>query len=218
MQEQEPVLSLPAAVALCSLSGAMLSLCFPPAGLWFLAWVALVPWIVALRATTGARALLASWVGGMVFFGALLSWLNLFGFLPWLVAAAAEGFTLMLWGASQRCIGRMMPALQMLGAAALWCGLEWLRGLGAFGFTWGGLGYSQAPVLWLLPMARAAGTLGLSFAIVLANAALAELVMPSSPRHLRGRPLLGLAATAAVIRMASSPPPAPPRAGVSAST
>ena len=93
----------------------------------------------------------------------------------------------------------MMPALQMLGAAALWCGLEWLRGLGAFGFTWGWLGYSQAPVLWLLPMARAAGTLGLSFAIVLANAALAELVMPSSPRHLRGRPLLGLAATAAVI-------------------
>ena len=203
LQEQEPVLSLPAAVALCCLSGAMLSLCFPPAGLWFLAWVALVPWMVVLRATTGGRALLASWLGGMVFFGALLSWLNLFGFLPWLVAAAVEGFTLMLWGASQRCTGRMIPALRMVGAAALWCSLEWLRGLGAFGFTWGWLGYSQAPVLWLLPMARVVGTVGVSFVIVLANAALAELVMPSFARDPHGRPLrrslFGLAATAALI-------------------
>ena len=203
LQEQEPVLSLPAAIALCSLSGLMLALCFPPAGLWFLVWVALAPWMIVLRTTTCGRALVASWLGGMVFFGVLLSWLNLFGFLPWLIACAVESLPLMLWGLSQRYTGRLTPALRMLGAAALWCALEWVRGLGAFGFTWGWLGYSQAPARWLLPMARLVGTVGVSFVIVLANAALAELVAPWFAGDPRGRPLrrslLGLAATGVLL-------------------
>ena len=57
---------------LCALSGALLALCFPAPGLWPLAWVALVPWLVALRLAGGGGALLGSWLGGFVFYGVLI--------------------------------------------------------------------------------------------------------------------------------------------------
>jgi len=171
-------LSLRGTVFLCALSGVALSLCFPPAGLWFLAWVALVPWLVAARTSRGWGAtLLGSCVGGVVFFGALLYWLYLFGISVWFLASLFFGVPLLAWGLGVRWIGRLGPLPRMIGAAVLWCGMEWMRGLGQFGFTWGWLGYSQSPKPGLLVLARLFGTLGISFFIVLANAGLAEVVI-----------------------------------------
>jgi apolipoprotein N-acyltransferase len=186
-------LSLRGSLILCALSGLLLSLCFPPAGLWFLAWVALVPWLVALRTGRGWASLLGSWVGGLVFFAALLYWLYLFGISVWLLAAAALALWLMVWGISVRWIGSLGPLPRLIGAAVLWCGVEWMRGLGEFGFTWGWLGYSQSPALALLPTARLAGTLGLSFLIALVNAAVAEMVIGT----MRGEAWRSLAVAAA---------------------
>jgi len=176
LTERRRSASFGATLGLCALSGAMLALCFPPAGLWFLAWVALVPWLVALRTGSGWGAVIGSWVGGFVFFGILLYWLGLFGVSVWAIACLLLAVALMLWGVLVRWTGRLGPALRVLGAAVLWCGVEWGRGLGQFGFTWGWLGYSQSPALAMLPVARVAGTLGLSFLIVLVNAVAAEAV------------------------------------------
>jgi apolipoprotein N-acyltransferase len=193
-------LSLRGSLILCALSGLLLSLCFPPAGFWFLAWVALVPWLIGLRLGRGWAALAASWAGGVVFFAALLYWLYLFGLSVWLLAAALLGLWLALWGIFVRWIGRLGPLPRMVGAAVLWSAVEWLRGLGEFGFTWGWLGYSQSPLLALLPIARLVGTLGLSFLIALVNAALAEMVIGM----VRGEPVRSLALVAAGCGLAAA--------------
>jgi len=177
LAEHRTTLSLRGTIILCALSGVALSLCFPPAGLWFLAWGALVPWLLAIRLSRGPGILLASWVGGIVFFGALCYWLYLFGVSVLLLASLLLGLYPVAWAALSRWAGRIGPLARMLGAAVFWCGIEWVRGLGQFGFTWGWLGYSQAPKPGLLPIARLAGTLGISFVIVLMNAGLAEFLV-----------------------------------------
>ena len=201
MAQHRTTLSLRATTLLCALSGLLLSLCFPPAGLWFLAWVALVPWIVALRLSRGGAAFIGSWVGGFVFFGALCYWLYLFGVSVLALAAAAFGLWLALWAMSVRWIGRLGTAPRMIGIAVLWCGVEWVRGLGDFGFTWGWLGYSQSPCPDLLPVARFAGTLGLSFLIALVNAAVAEVVIAGIRGERPGRAWLRAGAMLAVVAL-----------------
>jgi apolipoprotein N-acyltransferase len=162
-------------LALCALSGVLLFLCFPPVALWPLAWVALAPWLVALRMSSRFGGAVGSWLGGFVFFGALLYWLYLFGVSVLLMVACLLGLVLMVWGLLARRLGGLAWAPRAVGTATLWCGVEWGRGLGQYGFTWGWLGYSQSPCLPLLSVARVFGTLGLSFLIVLVNAALAEV-------------------------------------------
>lgn len=200
MPARGKTLNLRATLILCALSGALLAACFPALGLWPLAWMALVPWLVALRLTGAGAALLGSSLGGFVFYGILLYWLALFGWTVWALSCIVLSFSLLAWGLAARWIGRLGASARIFGVAVLWCGLEWARGLGQFGFTWGWLGYSQSPALELLPVARLAGTLGLSFLIVLVNAALAELVV--SFAH-EGRPFRPALRTAAILALAA---------------
>ncbi len=188
---------------LCLISGALLALCFPMAGrasvgIWPLAWVALVPWLIALRLSNGWGVALGSWLGGFAFYGIILSWLWLFGGTAWALACIVISLTLLLWGLLIRWIERLSPGLRVLGAAVLWCGVEWTRGLGQFGFTWGWLGYSQSPALPILPVASVAGTLGLSFLIALVNAALAEAILGVMQEE---RPLSWLGRTVLVLAL-----------------
>ena len=198
MPPRRKALNLRAALILCALSGALLALCFPAPGLWPLALIALVPWLVALRLAGGGGALLGSWLGGFVFYGVLIYWLGLFGWTVWALACLLLSLSLLIWGLATRWIGRLGAAPRTAGAAVLWCGVEWARGLGWFGFTWGWLGYSQSPAPALLPVARVAGTLGISFLIVLVNAALAEFIV--SLVH-QDRPLRPLLRTAAILAL-----------------
>src|ERR1700737_1675105 len=58
-------------------TGVLLWLChFPVAWSW-LAWVALVPLLAAMRSQTRTRLVfLSSWVGGLVYFYAAISWMT----------------------------------------------------------------------------------------------------------------------------------------------
>jgi len=181
-------LRLRGALILCGLSGALLALAFPRPGWWPLAWVGLVPWLVAVRLGSGWGALLGSWLGGFVFFGVLCYWLALFGVSVWFFACLVLAIAGVVWGAGVRWMGKLGALARIIGAAALWCGVEWVRGLGAFGFTWGWLGYSQTPALWLLPVARMAGAIGISLLIVLVNASIAEAVVSIAGREPAARP------------------------------
>jgi apolipoprotein N-acyltransferase len=199
--QHRTTLSLRATIILCALSGLLLSLCFPPAGLWFLAWVALVPWLIALRLARGGAAFLGSWIGGFVFLGALCYWLYLFGVSVLVLAALALGLWLVLWAMSVRWIGRLGPAPRIVGVAVLWAGVEWVRGLGDFGFTWGWLGYSQSPRPDLLPLAGLFGTLALSFVIALVNAAVADVVLAGMRGDRPARAVLRAGVCVAVVAL-----------------
>ncbi len=202
-QRQSVRLSLRAALALPLASGVLLALSFPRPGVWPLAWIGLAPWIVALRLGPALAAAAGSYLAGAAFFGILLWWLHLFGMSVWALAVGVLSFVFLAWGLLAQRLGRLGTSSRVLGVAVLWAALEWLRGLGRFGFSWGWLGYSQSPVLELMPVARALGTVGLSFLMVLANAALAEAAVSAlgSPRPARDvlRGLAWLAAVAAAL-------------------
>jgi apolipoprotein N-acyltransferase len=174
---------------LALLSGGLLVLCFPPFGLYPLAWVALVPLLAALA--RAARPRQGAWLGlltGLALFGALHRYLLMYGLLPTLGVAVLEALPLALFGFVAVHLAAGRRALRQAAAlAGAWVLAEWLRAhLGGLSLTLGQLGYSQQPSLPLLQSASLAGALGISFLIVLLNAALAAALFPRD-RRLHGR-------------------------------
>ncbi|MHB9132187.1 MAG: apolipoprotein N-acyltransferase [Armatimonadota bacterium] len=105
-------------------------------------WLALFPlmWaVLVMPPRDGARAV--GWYG-LLFMLVSLSWLRLFGFLPWLLLAAYLALTPLLSVLITRRM-RLPRWLTPLGFALAWTGLEWLRGQGMFGLAWSELGASQ---------------------------------------------------------------------------
>ncbi len=183
---------------LAALSALLLSLSFPHARQAWLAWVALVPFLVACRGQGFRRGALLGLALGVGFQASLLSWAHLFGplalvglvFLKSLAPALAGGILGMgLEGRSGQ---------RSLFAAATWVTMEFLQTLGPLGITWGMLGQSQARVPVLIQVGALAGPWGLSFVLALVNAAVAEQVLALWGRGSRREGAVGLAWAAAL--------------------
>ncbi len=158
----------------------LLVLSFPRFSIFPLAWVALVPWLVVLPRLSFKRALLSSVTFGFVFFAGLLYWIALFGYLPWVLLALVQGLFVTAAGICIWLYRRLSTTGRMISSAATWTVFEWLRGFGPYGFTWGWLGYSQSPWIDLIQIVCITGVPGLSFLILLHNAAVAGFFVPSS--------------------------------------
>ena len=64
----EPTGRLLSDLQLCLLTAVLLTICFPPFDRWYIAYVALVPWLLVLAGQSGRRwALLWGWLGGLIF-------------------------------------------------------------------------------------------------------------------------------------------------------
>ncbi|HEU4714378.1 MAG TPA: apolipoprotein N-acyltransferase [Pyrinomonadaceae bacterium] len=192
---------------------------FPNFEFWFLAWVALVPLLVAIaRRPSPVRALLLGWATGTVFFYVTCYWLTYsminYGGVPTVVA-----YLLLLPGA---IVVGLFPGLAMMlvamaikrwgtGAVLLapvfWAGFEWIR-LGVTGQLWNALGYSQAFHPSLIQLASWGGVYIVSFVIVLINSALVLIVMKRSARTMVAG--LGVMPLLAVVMMLSNIDPNPP--------
>lgn len=131
--------------------GFVLSLAFPNEvipGRWgdhppaLLAWLAIIPLLWIVQTYTARAARVAGYVYACVFFAAALSWMRLFGVLPWLMLAGALALFawLAVWMAQRLALP---PWLFPLGFALCWTGLEWLRSQSIFGFSWAEIGASQ---------------------------------------------------------------------------
>jgi apolipoprotein N-acyltransferase len=179
--------------AACIASGIMLALAYPRAGIWPFAWVALVPWLVVVFTARWQVALIGSWIAGFAFFGTLMYWIAIFGYLPWALLALIEAlafvataavarfvFPLSRTAAASHSATRPSPATpsawRILLVGFTWVTWEYLRGLGAFGVPWGQVGHSQAPLLPLAQLAAFGGVPAISFVVLIFNAALAHLI------------------------------------------
>jgi apolipoprotein N-acyltransferase len=186
-------MGFPAAFAAAALSAALTGLSFPPLGVAGLAWVCLVPLLLALRSGGPGRALLLTW-----FFSVFAAWavmdtmpagLSTYYLRPlWM----GWGFCIFIWTATvalyymafapayRRLAGHYVALLPLLTAAA-WTAAELARGRlfteTSFwiGNPWGLLGYTFAEPGPLAQIAAVTGVYGISFALVAVNAALAEL-------------------------------------------
>ncbi len=174
---------------LAVLSGILLVLSHPSFNLFPLAWVGLVPLLIAVRSVPNAKsAIRIGYISGLTFFAGLLYWIvllypfaNIFvtvlGYAA-LVAYAAlyfAVFSLLVYQLPHKSgISFIFPT------ALFWTGLEWIRSWLLTGFPWGSMGYSQWNNHAGIQIASITGVYGVSFVVLLFNAAIAHLIISSS--------------------------------------
>lgn len=165
---------LPAIVAL--LSGAALTLAFPEPDLAPIAWIALVPLLVVTTTGTVRGAIGLGFIFGLGFFGTLLSWISLVGWLAWaLLVPLQAGFVALfagLWSWVVRAHGLI---IRLAAPGVLWVVFELLRTrIPLGGFTWGQLAQSQHNLEWMLRPAAYGGAWAVGLILVTTNSLLAE--------------------------------------------
>jgi apolipoprotein N-acyltransferase len=226
-----------AAASATALSAVLFGLAFPPWEWKPLAFVALAPLLLAVRAGSARRAaalavgwsLLAAWVIGDWMPQAVAVYFEQprpvgYLFFAGVVAAMAAPYYAFAALAYRALAPRAPVAAAPLVAAAAWVTAELGRGrlmTGTpflIGNPWGLLGYSQVGADALVQVASLGGVYAVSFAVAAANAGLAELVARRAQLSLRGAALalaaalapaaLSVAWGAAALRAASLPPDA----------
>ncbi len=169
---------------LAAVAGVLLWLAHPSASLWPLAWVALAPLVVGItRATRFRQALWRGYLFGCVFLGLTWYWTGLtiaawthsaVGWVAWLLLTMILAWFYGLWGAgSWWLLQRTTGQWRIVAPAALWVVMEWARTVGSLTMPWAQLSYSQYRFLPLLQIADTTGAYGISFLVMLVNAALA---------------------------------------------
>ncbi|MEU8436780.1 apolipoprotein N-acyltransferase [Streptomyces sp. NPDC029216] len=169
-------------------AGALPCLAFPAPALWWLAYVALVPWLLLLRsAPTARRAALEGWLGGAGFIVAVHHWLlpSLHVFLVPL--AALLGLLWIPWALLVRELLGGAPAPGRAAAALLLVPAGWLlselaRSWQGLGGPWGLLGASQWQVAPALRLASVGGVWLVSLLVVAVNCAVVLLVAAPGAR------------------------------------
>lgn len=193
--------------AACVVAGLALAAATPGFEVWPLAWVGLVPLLIAIRGARPARAFRLGWLAGWVYYAAILYWIApTISTYTRIETPFAVVIELLLAAVAGALVGGFAAGLEWLAAAgisrvlsapALWIVFEWSRTFFPAAFPWGFLGYSQYRVAPVLQWMDIGGVYGVSALLVLVNATLTEIVRDGLRRH-RGL----AAATAALLVVA----------------
>lgn len=180
-------------------TGGGLWLSAPGYDLHLLAWVALAPLLLAIRAGGAARAFLLSFMAGLVYYAGHSWWfVDIADVHPGAAAVLCSinalylgAFGLAAWGLQRRA-----PGWAPLTLPSVWVLLDYLHvHVGFASFPFGDLALSQYRVLPVAQLAALGGVQAVSFVLVAANALLAaaaEAVFVERPLR-RLRPVLAAA-------------------------
>ncbi len=182
---------LPAGRTLAAVgSGILMAAAYPPFEVSQLAWVALVPLLIAMMGVAPREGARLGWITGLTFWLTGLSWLlRLFETSPapfplillgWAVLSvycaayvAVFAYTF-AWLAGRIGTARLWQTLLLMAlATATWVGGEYARGAIGGGFPWNDLGISQFRNLGLIQAAAWGGVAAVSAVIMLMNVGIA---------------------------------------------
>ncbi|MCX6356406.1 MAG: apolipoprotein N-acyltransferase [Candidatus Aureabacteria bacterium] len=185
------------------LSGLLLTAAFPNAGWSILAWIALIPLLIATDSRRPKEAFAIGYAGGAAFYWSLLYWLNnvtVAGFLALTLYLAVyfPVFAILMNLAWRREGRRRFTPPAWLVAPFIWTGLEYIRTYVLSGFPWGLIGVTQYRCIPLIQISSLTGVYGVSFLLALVNVSLYECV------RRRGRGCIAPAAAAAMALCASA--------------
>jgi apolipoprotein N-acyltransferase len=172
-------------------SGLLVAGMFPPLDITALAWVSLIPLMAALwstdRARAGRRGFILGWTGGTITFAAQFWWIGIVSPLGVVVLPLYLGLFWGLFGAYAATLGNPWRDAERGGMstcghslraafchAAVWAGLEWLRGWLFTGFGWNPLGVTFHETLVIAQAADILGVPGLSLLLVFFQAVLLQ--------------------------------------------
>jgi len=186
-------------------AGALPTLAFPQLNLEFLGWCGLVPGILIISAAPSAReAAVRGWWLGAGFILAALYWL-IPSIGPGLLLAAVvfgvlwTGFGVAAWALLHPPLrpARAIAALAVL--PGYWVFTEWARSWQGFGGPWDVLGASQGQHPVVLALASVGGVWLISFAVIVANTAIAILLLA------RGLAVRAAGAAGVAVALAAGP-------------
>jgi apolipoprotein N-acyltransferase len=167
-----------ARVLLTILSGVALSFAFPAADLAPLAWIGLVPLLFVLRDQTMRAGFALAMAFGVGFFGTLLIWISLVGWVAWTVLVVVQAAFIGIFGLVYAPVSRSLNRWWLvLATPAMWVAVEFFRSLVPVrGFPWGQLAQSQHNLYWMLRPAAIGGGWLVTFLVVAVNAAILQSI------------------------------------------
>lgn len=179
-------------ICLVFLSSLLLVFSFPSFDLGGLAWVSLLPLLLAISGKSQRYGFFLSTVCGIFFFMGIFNWIlevPKYNLLHHAMLALYMGSYFGLFGLafnflSMRC--GLTPAL--FATPFIWVSLEYIRSnLSFLALPWGLLGHSQYQHPSVIQISSLAGTYSVSFLIVLFNSAVAAIVLPLVFRLKKGK-------------------------------
>ena len=165
-------------------SAAMLTLIQPPISFSLLAWVSLVPFILACSPDSKPRPLaLAAYIISLCYWLGNLYWICPITVVGWIAFCL---YTAVHWPILVLCLRycRIKKIPLFLAVPILIVGAERLQGLFLGGFYWRFLAHSQYQNITLIQMADIFGAAGLSFLIAMVNGLLAELIIAAGQKNI----------------------------------
>lgn len=181
-------------LTLATFSAVLLILSFPNFNWWPLAWIGLMPLLVALLGAPKLawRAFLLGWITGTIFLYGSCYWLTyaairyghiptVFSYLLLIPATAIGGLFAGFFALILARVAARFGSTAVFIAPFVWVALEWAR-FGVTGQLWNALGYSQAYVPKLIQSSQWGGVYAVGFLIVGVNASLAFLFVRRTKR------------------------------------
>lgn len=175
-------------ISLCIISGVLLILSFPSFNFEFLAWIGFIPLFFAIKGLSWKRALLFSYLAGIVYWSGIVYWLVhvtlagtivLVSYLALyfgIFAIVIKNYELLACRLSSRRSRGQASEFTAYEfpfiTAASWVILEYVRSYLFSGFPWALLGYSQYLNLAAIQVSDITGAWGVSFLVMLVNAAI----------------------------------------------
>jgi len=164
-------------------SAVMLTVIQPPLSWSPLAWISLVPFILACSPESRPRHLVpAAYIVSFCYWLANLYWVFPITLAGWLAFCL---YTAVLWPAVALCLRycRAKKIPLFLASGVLFVGAERLQGFFLGGFFWRFLAHSQYQNITLIQIADIFGAAGLSFLIAMVNGLLAELIIAAGQKN-----------------------------------
>ncbi|MHC4260796.1 MAG: hypothetical protein ACYSTF_10375 [Planctomycetota bacterium] len=162
-------------------SALMLTAIQPPISLSPLAWVSLVPFILACSPAAKTKPLaITTYLVSLIYWLGNLYWVFPITIVGW---AAFCLYTALLWPILALCLRycRTKKIPLLLAVPVLFVGAERLQGLFLGGFFWRFLAHSQYRNITLIQIADIFGAAGVSFLIAMANGLIADLILAAAP-------------------------------------
>jgi apolipoprotein N-acyltransferase len=179
-------------VLLALLSAVLLVLAFPDFDLWWIAWFALVPLMLAVEREKDSmpRATIIGWIFGTSFFFGSCWWLTfapityagfppIVAYLLLFFAAAGAGIFPGIFAGLLAYLLRRFGSVAMLAAPFVWVATEFAR-YWITGNNWNALGYSQAFSTITPSFARVGGVLFVSFVCMTLNVVIVTYLIKRS--------------------------------------
>jgi apolipoprotein N-acyltransferase len=173
-------------LVLTILSGIFLFLSFPKYGVGFLAWIALVPLLLALKNKSILQSLIIGFITGLTYYIGIIYWIAHvivnYGYLPYwsallimLLLAAYLSVYVAIFSAGVSYF-RKKNITDLISAPCLWVILEYIKSHLLTGFPWENLAYSQYLYRVVIQIVDVTGIYGLAFIIVLINVILNDFL------------------------------------------